>query len=212
MKLMKQITAGGFARLLAVAVLAGAVIALGQDTQRPQDPAPAPDPAETFEARYAVLTRNNIFVRDRRPAPPSSEGPTTREAPAAPPAPEKDWVLIGVVFEEGRFRAYFENLRGDPTTRAVVGDPIADGVIDEVFLDAIAYQANGERIWVDIGQDLTGAPPGGPSSTASADDSDDSDDDAIDGERSPIDVNADPSTLSIEEQMRIRRQQESGGP
>ena len=126
-------------------------------------------------------------------------------------------MLIGVVFEDGRFRAWFENLRGQPTTRAVVGDPIANGIVEQVYLDAIAYLVDGEIIWVDIGQDLTGSTPRLPSGSSSADGSG-NDADAPPGNQTrqnnasgPADASGGDGNLSIEQRLRLRRQQESGG-
>lgn len=205
MKAMKHVTAGCIASLL----LTGAALTYAQDRESPQAAESTADVSKRFEDQYAILSRNNIFVRDRRPAPPPSQGPTTQQAPPAAPLPERDWVLIGVVFEDGRFRAYFENVRGQPTTRAVVGDRIADGLIDQVYLDAVAYQHNGQLIWVDIGQDLTGARPSGASASNSPDGS--TAGTADDGAESAGE-NVDPSSLSLEERMRLRRQQEGGRP
>lgn len=162
------------------------------------------DEADAFAGRYGVLLENNIFVRDRRP----SRTPATSQAtrPAPPPRPEKDWVLVGVVFEEGAFRAYFENVRGSGVTRAVVGDPIASGAITEVYIDAVAYLLDGEVAWIEIGQDLTGEyveipgavvrPTTAPTTPATS--------------ATPAGA-PDPSALSIEERLRQRRLQESGG-
>lgn len=202
---MKRLTASCIAGLL----MTSGLIAWAQDEEPSQDAAPD---AQAFDNRYAILSQNNIFVRDRRPAPPQgTDAPTTQRAPTAPPVPEKDWLLIGVVFEDGQFRAYFENLKGQPTTRAVVGDPIATGFIDQVFLDAVAYQVSGQTLWVDIGEDLTGAAPSIAASSASTDETPTTQEaSTAEPNDAPAGENADPSTLTLEEVMRRRRQQEGG--
>lgn len=160
--------------------------------------------SDAFAGRYGVLLENNIFLRDRRPQRPPATSQATRPAP--PPRPEKDWVLVGVVFEEGAFRAYFENVRGSGVTRAVVGDPIATGAITGVYIDAVAYLLDGEVAWIEIGQDLTGEyvvipgaavrPTTVPTTSAAG---------------APPAGAPDPNALSIEERLRQRRLQESAG-
>ena len=158
--------------------------------------------ADPFAERYGALLDNNIFLRDRRPARQPTTGPTTREAPPAPP--EKSWMLVGVVFEDGGFHAYFENLQTSSVNRLTLGESIANGAISEVYIDAIAYAVEGQVSWIEIGQDLTGAFPEGlatPERPAAASGSRTT---AAPGQPNP-------NTLSIEERLRQRRLQESGG-
>ena len=218
---------------VAVALLLGGSLLAAQERQPDNQSGPPPQQV-SFEEAHTSLLRNNIFVRERRPWRPPTETPTSRPAPP-PPVPEKDWRLVGVVFEEGVFRAYLENLRGEPVARISPGGAIAEGVITEVYIDAIRYQSDGQRIWVEIGQDLTGATPV-VSRPPEDDDREDADDEASDSARDdrddereddrrgedgdrgrdepnegrPSAEGQDPSSLSIEERLRLRRQQESG--
>src|SRR5688572_29230758 len=174
----------------------------GGSNDRPEAVARAEN--DPFVARYGALLDNNIFLRDRRPPRQPTTGPTTRQA--APPPPEKSWMLVGVVFEEGSFHAYFENLQTSSVTRATLGESIANGAVAELYIDAIAYVADGQVSWIEIGQDLTGAFPEGlatPQRPAAA---------ASGGTRTPgAPGQPNPNTLSIEERLRQRRLQETGG-
>jgi hypothetical protein len=157
-----------------------------------------------FSDRYAVVLENNIFLRERRTQRQSSTQSTTQ--PQAPPRPEKEWVLVGVVFEEGAFRAYFESLTGGGVKRAVVGDQIAEGALSEVYIDAVGYMTGDGVTWISVGQDLTGeyiVIPGSAGPTAAAPST------APSPGAAP--AAASPATLSIEERLRQRRMQEAGG-
>ena len=162
----------------------------------------APDENDAFSEQYAIVIENNIFLRDRRQRQAPTTATTQQEAPSDP---LKDWVLVGVVFEEGEFRAYFENLKQGGITRAVVGDAIASGSLGEVFLDAVGFTTADGLKWIEIGQDLTGqnalipqvqrpvvaaTPPAQGASPGTAPNG---------------------STMSIEERLRQRRLQETGG-
>lgn len=155
------------AQITAVAVMAIAGAAAAQ----PQ--AEADDSEASFEARYGSLLTHNLFERDRRPPRRDEQRPpTSRPAPPPSPPPEKDYRLVGIVFEDGQFRAYFENLRTHRIERVAPGDPIATGIIGEVYIDAVSYLADGQIVWVDFGDDLTGegAPvPARPSRSSSPD-------------------------------------------
>jgi hypothetical protein len=87
--------------------------------------------------------------------------------------------------------------------RTTVGEAIANGSVSELYIDAIAYSTDNGVSWIEIGQDLTGAYPEG-LVTASRSGAGSS------GEPS-AQRPADPNTLSIEERLRQRRLQESGG-
>ena len=164
------------------------------------------DENDAFSAQYAVVVENNIFLRDRQSRRTPATASTTQAAP--PPDPLKDFVLVGVVFEEGEFRAYFENLKGGGITRAVVGDALATGSLGEVFIDAIGFTTADGLKWIEIGQNLTGeyalipdaqrpavaaGAPGAP---------------AAPGAQTSGTPNT--SNMSIEERLRQRRLQETG--
>lgn len=194
-------------------LLAGLVcgIATAQDGQRGPErgsdrrPDLARQERSGFSDRYAVVLENNIFLRERRTQRQSSTQSTTQ--PQAPPKPEKEWVLVGVVFEEGAFRAYFESLTGGGVKRAVVGDQIAEGALSEVYIDAVGYMTGDGVAWISVGQDLTGeyiVIPGSAGPSAAAPSTAPSP-----GAAPPAAPN--PATLSIEQRLRQRRMQEAGG-
>lgn len=175
------------AHLAAVAIAALAGTALAQ----PQDE--SAEPEASFEARYGSLLTHNLFERERRPPRPETPPESEDRPPPPPPPPEKDYRLVGIVFEEGQFRAYFENTRTNRIERVAPGDAIATGVIGEVYIDAVSYLADGQIIWVDFGDDLTGT--GAPAPARSAQSSESDDDEAEDGD-----------SQSVVERLRQRRQ------
>jgi hypothetical protein len=188
-----------------------------------------------FDGLYGDVVARNMFLKDRR-RPNTGAGATTQASTRPAVTPENSYVLIGVVFEEEdadeahdpaghaeghdgqppvtrpstqqttlAVRAYFEPRGGGRILKLKPGDTIARGTIVEVQLDAVAYQAgDNPPVWVEIGQDLTGASARGTSSFTPA---------GTTGTGTPTTgpaPNADPSTLSVEERMRLRRQQQMG--
>ena len=113
-------------------------------------------------------------------------------------------MLRGVVLEEGAFRAYFENVQENRIVQVTAGDPIARGNVVEISIDAVAFESNGAIVWVNVGDNLTGARTGagGPGGASSGSGS---------GSGAAPASGADPSTLSLEERMRQRRAQRAGG-
>ena len=177
--------------------------------------APAADDGATptLEDEYAIIVRNNIFVRDRKPyKPPATQPAATRPAeqvaPPPEPRPEKDWRLVGIVFEDGAFRAYFESLKDEPTARVAPGDAIADGVIEGVYIDAVSFVADGRQVWVDVGRDLAGEVPDAPAAPDAPAEGESEQGDKAEGAETA--APADPSKMSVEERMRLRRQQQGG--
>ncbi len=183
-------------------------------------PAPSATKAPNYQERYSVLSERNIFVKDRaRLAPPRASSSTR---PAIPRAPELDYVLTGVVLEDGEFRAYVESSRGGGILKLRIGDPIARGQITQIQIDAIEYTSPAGRAWVDIGHDLSGAiaaippvPSGvvvAPSSAGSSSGS--ASVSASTGTPSAATLPSDPNNpnLSIAERMRLRRLQETKQP
>lgn len=161
------------------------------------------DESSAFADHYAGLLETNIFLRDRRPKQAEPSGGATTRPQTAPAPPETLWVLSGVVFEEGEFRAYFENVKTGEVVRAIPGDAIATGRITELYIDAIGYQGAGEIVWVEIGRDLTGAVPAALSGPAVADA-------AAPANAAQPDGAAKAGAGSIEERLRQRRLQEKG--
>ena len=167
-------------------------------------PASSREPARvpSYSERYGVLAEHNIFVRDRsslsRSSSNHSSSPSTRPTIQSP---EQTLALRGVVIEEGVLRAYVEDLASGRMLRLNPGDSVARGKISDIDIDAIQYESAGHRQWIAIGDDLTGHPAlvgsfyvGGLSSSSSTQPS-----------GPPIDPNN--PNLTLEERMRLRRQQ-----
>ncbi len=195
-----------------VAAFALALVGFGSSALA-QEQSVAGEP--TFEERYGTLLENNLFVRDRKPVRREVETPreTTRPAPPPPPPPETEWVLTGIVFEEGLFRAYFENVRNAEIQRVAPGEGIARGFIGDVFIDGVSFVHDGQTAWIDFGRDLTGKVPSPVARRESSEDADgsttapaSSDGDGDIRNEDKVDEN-----LSLIERMRRRRQQESDG-
>jgi hypothetical protein len=160
----------------------------------------------SYTDRYAVLAERNIFLRERRrPQPDRGPRDTTREARK----PEQTFALTGIVEEEGEFRAYFENLANPSFTRVSLGEPIARGKITAIAIDAVEYEQDGQRKWIDIGHDLTGTLTAtAPSSSIFGSSA------AAAGTTSPTtqSLNFDPNdpNLTTEQKMKLRAMQQRG--
>jgi hypothetical protein len=135
-----------------------------------------------YSDRYGLLEERNIFVRDRATSRRSSRGDSGSTTRPAPRPPEEKLVLTGVVLEEDGYRAYVENDRSE-VLRLAAGDKVARGRVAAIMIDAIAYDPTpagntpgntttpatnpsttavastpAQRVWVEIGCDLTGKP------------------------------------------------------
>ena len=166
----------------------------------------------SFDELYADLAANNIFRRDRRPPPPRVE--RDPEPPAPPPPPETQWLLTGVVWEEGAFRGYLEYLPDGSVRRVTTGDAIANGNVGELYIDSISYVGpEGGIFWVDVGDDLTGEPSRITVSRSSSSSSGGESAGEGGGERGRDEASGggDGENLSPIERMRRRRQEQMGG-
>ena len=182
-------------KLIALMTLATPSLAIAQT---PEAPAGGP----SFEDAYAILTSNNIFRRDRRPPPPKQPEPP----PPPPPAPETQWLLTGVVWEEGAFRGYFEYLPDGNVRRVTAGDDLLDGTVGELYIDSVGYVGpDGNVFWIDIGDDLTGEPSKVTVARPSREERRDGDRD-----EAAADDGGNGEELSAEERMRRRRQRQRG--
>jgi hypothetical protein len=121
----------------------------------------APSTRQSDRDRYAVLTEQNIFLKDRRTRPrnvgSSGERPMT-EMDRIKATPEAKFVLTGVVFEDGDYRAFIEDTSASKVLRLSVGEPIARGKITEIDIDTIAYESAGKTTIINVGTTLTGIP------------------------------------------------------
>ncbi|HMO25042.1 MAG TPA: hypothetical protein PKB10_02125 [Tepidisphaeraceae bacterium] len=172
-----------------------------------------------FDREYGVLSEQNMFHRERRrPSPPSTR-PTTTTPPAAP---ERAFVLVGVVFEDGQVRAYIEDGNTGSIRRLTAGEAIARGTIAAIEIDAVAYEHNGDVRWIELGHDFTGALPQGvsagpsppPAPAASGGANGTASTPAGAGGSTPAPAaGVDPNEpgISVEERMRRRRAAQQGG-
>ena len=154
-----------------------------------------------YNERYAILEQRNVFVRDRsRPTSrPLSSGssstqPTRRTV-------EESLVVRGIAMEEYGYRAYVEDLNTGNTLRLSPGDTLGQGHVSAVALDAIAYEHEGKKTWIDIGSDLTGktsiAAASSPYASSAA---------TTSPTTLPANVNLNDPSLTVEQRMRLRVQ------
>ena len=104
--------------------------------------------------RYKVLTENNIFLRARARA-----RPRERSVASVVPvlAPERDFVLTGIVRRDTGSVAFIEDMRNGETQRVRLGDSFADGQIADITLDGIVYRKDDRSLDIKIGNTLDGA-------------------------------------------------------
>jgi hypothetical protein len=129
--------------LVAVAVVFGVVLARDATHSKPLPPSPAPRrgvaPAAAEGAPAAVaedkLATYNVIVAKYLFNPSRSEGGPAPAAPAAPPPPKP--MLLGVVVDGPKSRAYLE----DPSTKRVfgykIGDTVSGGRLDQITDDKV---------------------------------------------------------------------------
>lgn len=170
---------------------------------------PPPTNRRDYRDRYGVLSEKNIFLKDRsRPTNtrPSGQG-SFGNRDVRRPVPETAYLLTGIVFEEGQFRAYVEDGPRSKIVRLAPGEAVARGRVEHIEINGIVYVGDdGRQTWVEIGQNLTGNAlvasstgddPAGPTTAPAT------------SAALPIDPN-DP-TLTFEQKMKLRRQQELKG-
>ena len=159
-------------------------------TTRPSTP--------SYSERYAILERNNIFVKDRSRL---ATRPTTSSPSAQPTrrSPEESLVIRGIAMEEFGYRAYVEDLNNSSTLRVSPGDPLGRGRVVAVALDAIQYEQDGKQSWIDIGSDQAGKQSAAESAYSSAS--------ATTSPTSlPANVDLNDPSLTVEQRMRLRVQ------
>ena len=166
----------------------------------------AAEPARGFRESYSPLMEHNIFLRDR--AKPTMRPTTEPTRPAR--SAEQTFVLNGVVIEPAAARAFLEDRSDGRLLKLSVGDEVARGKIVQIEIDAVAYEQDGQRTWVNVGSDLTGTTALPMVSVAPTTQG-----------ATPVEAGAAPANnavpvnganLSVLERMRLRRQQESGRP
>ena len=116
-------------------------------------PATQPQPRVSFTDRYGVIADRNIFLKERSSRRPSDRGSSTQPAPRPV---EESFTLVGIVHEEGQWRAYVEDRGRSATTRLAAGDAVARGKVTRIEIDGIEYDPGEKPTWISIGSDLTG--------------------------------------------------------
>ena len=160
----------------------------------------ATQPAPTgYNERYAILEQRNVFVKDRsrptsRPVSSSSSTQPTRRSP------EESLVVRGIAMEEFGYRAYVEDLNTGNTLRLSPGDALGRGQVAAVALDAISYEFDGKKTWIDIGSDLTGRTSLASSSSPYASSA------TTSPTTLPANINLNDPSLTVEQRMRLRVQ------
>jgi hypothetical protein len=169
----------------------------------------AAQPRLSYNDRYGVIEDRNVFVKDRTHIVRGGSTRPSGDGGAPKRTIDESFVLTGVVAEDGGYRAYVENIDTSNVTRVAVGDSLHKGKVGAIETDAIAYDpAGGQRIWVEVGSDLTGKPSAALSARAAEEAS--SSGPAIASDIANINPN-DPN-LTIEQKMKLRRAQQMGQP
>jgi hypothetical protein len=166
--------------------------------------------APAFSERYGVLSERNIFVRDRS-HPSTRPSPTTQSSPRDP---ERSVWLAGVALEAEGFRAYVENQNVGTVTRLAIGDSLARGKITAIEIDAVAYEANGQTTWIEIGNDFANHPVRAlsePLAEVSATTTPTTGPAAAGAPAGAASINLNDPNLTVEQKLKLRRQQELKG-
>lgn len=184
-----------FHYLSCVLLLATVAVTLAQDRSGRSRGRGRDGAGDSSTDRYAVLSERNIFLKERH----ARREPSSRPASSQPVlTPEQSLVLRGVVLENDELRAYFEDLgSASDVVRVAPGEPLRSGRVVEIGIDAVAFERDGQLTWIEVGQDLTGAVSTARGSVSSSSS-------ATTGTSVPASGN-----LSIEERLRLRRQQET---
>jgi hypothetical protein len=147
--------------------------------------------------RYRVLSEHNIFAKNRRP---TSRPTRDSRNDRPPPKPEVAFILTGCVIEnDNKYAAFVENAQTGTTLKVSPGDSVATGKVTAIGFDFLEYESGGQKVKVEIGHNFTGSVASlaeviaAPSTTGPT--------------TGPVDL----SNLSIEERLRRRRLQETGG-
>ncbi|MCL2645872.1 MAG: hypothetical protein FWD61_02575 [Phycisphaerales bacterium] len=152
-----------------------------------------------------LLLQKSIFSRDRRPA---RTYDTTASSSSSQPRPPTIPVLVGIIHEDDGFVAYLE----DPDTGHLwpfaIGDalPSDAGTVRDISIDSmnIAKNADDPPKRIDIGYNLHGDRAGSTTTTYSPSASTATTDAATTAAAADL-LKADPSTLSLEQQMKLKR-------
>ena len=118
-------------------------------------PAPAAEPADSWQ-RYRILVDRNIFLRNRRRPQPRTirsarwTQPTTTDT-------DGDLVLTGIARRDGTFVAFFEDLQTGLTIQVPTGRTVGKGKIAAISLNGVEYQRDGAVRSIEIGRRLTGS-------------------------------------------------------
>jgi hypothetical protein len=179
-----------------------AAVVVAADPPKASKPVTTAPTRQSDRERYAVLTDQNIFLKDRRSSRRNSSTSTTGRAPTdmeiLRATPEASFVLTGVVFEDGDFRAFVEDTKAARVMRLSVGDAVARGKLTQIDIDTVAYESTGKTTVINVGTTLTGVPysaftaaPGATPAPGAA-------------PSSPLPDPNNPN-LTIEERMKLRR-------
>jgi hypothetical protein len=180
--------------MLSVLVVMSVMQSRGMAASTPN--APTTMPVVNYRERYGVLAEHDIFMRDRTR---HVRVATTRSGFATP---EQAFVLTGIVFEDGEYHAYLEDLQRSESMKVRIGDAVARGQVGDIQMDALQYTGPGGSTWIGIGNNLSGGEVGSVSDARIAA--------AASGGSStqPSSMPANIANLSVEERMKLRRMQE----
>jgi hypothetical protein len=104
-----------------------------------------------FAEDYGIILDQNIFLRDRHPR------PVVDNRPVVQIPQEQTLVLTGISQEpDGTYYAFVEDVAQNRTLKLKAGDEVARGKISEITIDQICYEHEDKKTWVAAGSNLSG--------------------------------------------------------
>jgi hypothetical protein len=116
------------------------------------------DPNDPFVQEYSVIFEHNIFLKNRTP-------PRPIDIPTPPPVvAETRFVLVGLVYKDGAYNAFIENMSNMPNSEIMVlkaNDAVCEGTIASIGETEMVYAKKGTdgketKATITVGNNLTG--------------------------------------------------------
>ncbi|MGC4034214.1 MAG: hypothetical protein QM754_21250 [Tepidisphaeraceae bacterium] len=166
---------------------------------------------QSFDKEYSDVVQRNPFLRERHaPRPPGDNGGRRRPTSDTPTRNQSNFTLRGVAIEDDELHAYFEPRRGGEMRRLAPGDTFENGRIVGIAIDAVAYEFQGQTIWIEIGQDLSGAKSSAVASSSGSSDATPPSDGSTQPAAKPTDNSLPAEGGSLAERMRARARAQRG--
>jgi hypothetical protein len=104
-----------------------------------------------FAEDYGIILDQNIFLRNRSPR------QRVEDRPVVQVPREQTLVLTGISQEtDGTYYAFVEDVAQNRTLKLKAGDQVARGKISDITIDQICYEHEDTKTWVAAGSNLSG--------------------------------------------------------